>query len=160
MDDVLAKPVDRERLDAMLERYAPPVGTRTGRHVVRPADRQLDDRTLAERPDLNPARFREVTMDDSVLARGLVGTFLESAENCLRDLEAALARLDLKAAGRAAHTLVGASANIGASRMEAVAAKMEEAAGRQDASALREMLPTLRARFKAATEALKGVASL
>ncbi len=155
MDDVLAKPIDRERLDAMLERYAPPVGTRTGRHVVRPAER-----TQVERPDVNLARFREVTMDDPVLARGLVESFIESAEKNLQDLETALSRLDLKSAGRAAHTLVGSSANLGANRMEAIAVKMEEAAGRQDAAALRELLPTLRARFKAASEALKGVASL
>ncbi len=154
MDDVLAKPIDRERLDAMLERYAPPVGTRTGRHVVRPTER-----TQVERPDVNPARFREVTMDDPVLARGLVESFIESAEKNLQDLETALSRLDLKTAGRAAHTLVGSSANLGANRMEAVAVKMEEAAGRQDAAALRDLLPTLRARFKAASEALKGVAS-
>jgi two-component system sensor histidine kinase/response regulator len=152
MDDVLAKPIDRERLDAMLERYAPPVGTRTGRHVVRPVER-----TVVERPDVNPARFREVTMDDPVLARGLVESFIESAEKNLQDLETALARLDLKSAGRAAHTLVGASANLGASRMEAIAVKMEEAAGRQDAAALREQLPALRARFKSAAEALRSL---
>jgi CheY-like chemotaxis protein len=152
MDDVLAKPIDRERLDAMLERYAPPVGTRTGRHVVRPAER-----TLVERPDVNPARFREVTMDDPVLARGLVESFVESMESRLQELETALSRLDLETAGRAAHTVVGASANLGASRMEAIAVKMEEAAGRQDAAALREQLPNLRARYKAAAEALRAL---
>src|SRR5687767_9975718 len=40
MDEVIAKPIERERLEAVLERYAPAVGTRTGRHVIRPpADR-------------------------------------------------------------------------------------------------------------------------
>ena len=152
MDDVLAKPIDRERLDAMLERYAPPVGPRAGRHVVRPTER-----TLAERLDVNPARFREVTMDDPELARGLVGSFIESAEKCLRDLETALARLDLKTAGRAAHTLVGASANLGASRMEAVAVSMEQAAGREDAAALHDLLPALRTRFDGARKALNAL---
>ena len=39
MDDVIAKPIERERLEAVLERYAPAVGTRTGRHVIRPPAR-------------------------------------------------------------------------------------------------------------------------
>jgi HPt (histidine-containing phosphotransfer) domain-containing protein len=78
-------------------------------------------------------------------------------ESRLQELETALSRLDLKTAGRAAHTVVGASANLGASRMEAIAVKMEEAAGRQDAAALREQLPTLRARYKAAEEALRAL---
>ena len=34
MDDVIAKPIERERLEAVIERYAPAVGIRTGRHVV------------------------------------------------------------------------------------------------------------------------------
>jgi len=154
MDDVLAKPIDRERLDAALAQYAPPVGTRTGRHVVRPAER-----TIAERPDVNPARFREVTMDDPGLARGLVQSFIDSTEKCLRDLDSALERQDLEAAGRAAHTLVGASANLGASRMEAVAATMEAAAGRRDVPAMKELVPALRARFSAARESLRALVS-
>jgi CheY-like chemotaxis protein/nitrogen-specific signal transduction histidine kinase/HPt (histidine-containing phosphotransfer) domain-containing protein len=154
MDDVLAKPIDRERLDAMLERYAPPVGTRTGRHVVRPVER-----TIVERPEISTGRFHEVTCGDAELARGLVDTFIDSCEECLRDIDTGLARGDLKLAGRAAHTLVGSSANIGASRMESVAATMEAAADRRDAGAIRDLLPALRARFKSARDALRALLS-
>jgi CheY-like chemotaxis protein/anti-sigma regulatory factor (Ser/Thr protein kinase) len=154
MDDVLAKPIDRERLDAMLERHAPPLGTPTGRHVVRPVER-----TIVERPEISAERFHEVTCGDAVLARGLVETFIQSGEKCLRDIDTGLARGDLKLAARAAHSLVGSSANIGASRVESVAVSMEEAAGRTDAGAVRDLLPALRARFKAARDALRSLLS-
>jgi HPt (histidine-containing phosphotransfer) domain-containing protein len=138
----------------MLERYAPPVGTRTGRHVVRPVER-----TVVERPEISTERFHEVTCGDAELAHGLVETFIESCEKCLRDVDTGLARSDLKLAGRAAHTLVGSSANIGASHMQSLAVSMEEAAGRGDAGAVRDLLPALRARFKSARDALRSLIS-
>jgi two-component system sensor histidine kinase/response regulator len=152
MDDVLAKPIDRERLDAMLERHAPPVGTRTERHVVRPLER-----TLAERPEITLARFREVTMDDPVLARGLIASFAESGEQALRDIEAGMAEKDFARVQRAAHTLVGASANMGAARLEAAAVAMESAAGEGNGAAIDNLLGAARLRFRAALSELRAL---
>jgi CheY-like chemotaxis protein/nitrogen-specific signal transduction histidine kinase/HPt (histidine-containing phosphotransfer) domain-containing protein len=152
MDDVLAKPIDRERLDAMLERHAPPVGTRTERHVVRPVDR-----TLAERPEINLARYREVTMDDAVLARGLIASFAESGEHALRDIEAGMAEQDFARVQRGTHTLVGASANMGATRLEAVAVAMERAAGQRDEAAMDHLLGAARLRLRAALTELRAL---
>jgi HPt (histidine-containing phosphotransfer) domain-containing protein len=152
MDDVIAKPLERERLEAVLEKFAPPVGTRTGRHVVRPA---APERTLADKPEISLARFREVTMGDAVLAKGLVETFTASMAKCLRDLEAGLASGDQELLRRSAHTVVGASANLGAARLEAVAIQMEAAAKRGDLAALRDLLPSLQKRLASATSALE-----
>ena len=59
-----------------------------------------------------------MTAGDAVLARGLVETFEHSADQACSDLESALDRGDFATARRAAHTLVGASANMGAVRLE------------------------------------------
>ncbi len=152
MDDVIAKPIDRDRLDAMLERYAPAVGTRTGRHVVRPAKERS-----AERAEISVARFREVTCGDAELARGLVASFAESGEHALRDIETGIARRDFALARRAAHTLVGASANMGATRLEAVAVAMEESADQADGVAIQQMLEAARRRFDAALSELRSL---
>ncbi|MGQ0430082.1 MAG: response regulator [Gammaproteobacteria bacterium] len=160
MDDVMAKPLERTRLDAVLEKYAPPVGTRTGRHVVRPAS---IERTQADKPEISLARFREVTMDDSVLARGLVETFVASVGQCLKDAQAAIASGDQELLTRSAHTIAGAAANLGAGRLEAGAAQVEATARRGDLAAARDLLPALAKRFaaaRAALERLKGGASL
>jgi len=158
MDDVIAKPLERDRLEAVLERYAPAVGTRTGRHVIRPrAAQAAGSRTAMTGPEISLQRFSEVTMGDAALARGLVGTFEHSAEQACADLEAGLARGDFALARRAAHTLVGASANMGASRLEAVAVAMEQAAIQQDGTSLLTLIAAARTRLDAARTELKSL---
>jgi HPt (histidine-containing phosphotransfer) domain-containing protein len=130
----------------------PPVGTRTERHVVRPVDR-----TLAERPEINLARFREVTMDDPVLARGLITSFGESGEHALRDIETGMAEKDFARVQRGAHTLVGASANMGATRLEAAAVAMERAAGQRDEAAIDNLLGAARLRLRGALTELRAL---
>jgi CheY-like chemotaxis protein len=151
MNDVIAKPLERERLEAVLEKHAPPLGARTGRHVVKPT---APERTTAEKPEISLARFREVTMDDAVLAKGLVETFVASMGKCLRDIESGLASADQELLRRSAHTIVGASANLGAARLEAVAVQMETAAKRGDLDVVRDQLPSLQKRFASARSAL------
>ena len=155
MDDVIAKPLERDRLEAMLERYAPAVGTRTGRHVIRPPL----ERAVPGGGEITVPRFHEVTAGDAVLARGLVETFEHGAVQAFGDLESALERGDFPTARRAAHTLVGSSANMGAVRLEAVAAAMEHAAIQQDAVTLRPLIPAARRRLEAALAELKALLS-
>jgi CheY-like chemotaxis protein/HPt (histidine-containing phosphotransfer) domain-containing protein/anti-sigma regulatory factor (Ser/Thr protein kinase) len=150
MDDVLAKPIDRDRLESVLERYAPAIGTRTGRHVVK-APRVR----AAPGGEISVARFGEVTCGDTTLARGLIESFEQSAEHACGEIETAFAHDDFGLARRAAHTLVGSSANMGATKLEAVAAAMEEAAIRGDAVALRPLIAAARRRFEAALAELK-----
>ena len=152
MDDVIAKPLERERLEAVLERFAPAVGMRTGRHVIRPPAERV-----APGSEISLPRFREVTAGDAVLARGLVASFEHSARQACADIEAALGRGDFALAKRAAHSLVGASANMGATRLEAVAAAMEQAAAQEDAVALRPLLAAARQRCESALAELKAL---
>ncbi len=153
MDEVIAKPLQRERLEAVLEKYAPPIGTRTGRHVVRPAA----ERTVAEKPELMLARFREVTMGDPVLARGLVETFVASIGQCLQQAEAAVAAGNEEQLYRSAHTIAGSAANLGAARLEAVAASLESIARRGEFGVARDLLPSLKRRYAAARAALENL---
>ena len=158
MDDVIAKPIERERLDAVLERYAPSVGARTGRHVIRPpVERPHADPPSSRGSEISISRFREVTMGDATLARGLVESFEHSAAEACANLEAGLHRGDLRLVQRAAHTLVGASANMGAIRLEAVAAAMEQAASQQDPVALRPLAAAARKRLDASVAELKSL---
>jgi two-component system sensor histidine kinase/response regulator len=158
MDEVIAKPLVREQLEAMLERYAPAVGTRTGRHVIRPpAQRGHLERPAPAAAEVSVARFREVTMGDSALARGLIETFEHSVAQACADLEAGLDRGDFELAERAAHTIVGASANMGALRLEAVAVAMERAASQKDPVSLRPLVAAARLRIEAALAELKAL---
>jgi len=153
MDDVIAKPIDRAHLDAVLERFAPALGTRTGRHVVRP--RAMPAQGAAGTAEISVDRFREVTMGDTTLARGLVESFTHSAQQACADLESGLGQGDYQLAKRAAHTLAGASANMGAARLESLAAAMEQAADQGDAVTLRPLVEAARLRCDAAVAELK-----
>jgi len=152
MDDVIAKPIDRAKLEAMLERYAPAVGTRTGRHVVRPAKESTGDTA-----EISIARFHEVSCGDATLAQGLIASFAESGEHSLAEIEAGIRRRDFAQVRRAAHTLVGASANMGATRLEKVAIAMEQSADQADGVTIRQLLDAARRRFDAALAALKSL---
>ena len=96
-----------------------------------------------------------MTCGDAELARGLIDSFAKSGEHSLGDIEAGLARGDFALVRRAAHTLVGASANMGATRLEAVAKTMEESAVQSDGVAIQQLLGAARRRFDAALTALK-----
>jgi two-component system, sensor histidine kinase and response regulator len=158
MDDVIAKPIERDRLETVLERYAPAIGSRTGRHVIRaPPERPGVERTSTHGSEISVARFHEVTLGDATLARGLVESFEHSATEACGNVEAGLDRGDLALARRAAHTLVGASANMGAVRLEAVAAAMEHAAIEQDAVALRPLVAAARQRLSSALDELRSL---
>ncbi|MGH8135540.1 MAG: response regulator [Steroidobacteraceae bacterium] len=154
MDDVLPKPIDREQLGAMLDRYAPSTGIVTGRHHVKPAPEKTEVGA-----DVSLARFREVTGGDQELARGLVKSFNESVERALADIEAGLSREDLALVRRAAHTLVGTSANMGATRLQAIAIAMEGSAGEGKGEAVSGLLDAARSRFASARAALEADSS-
>jgi HPt (histidine-containing phosphotransfer) domain-containing protein len=152
MDDVIAKPIDRAKLEAMLERYAPAVGTRTGRHVVKPAKESTGDTA-----EISIARFHEVSCGDATLAQGLIASFAESGEHALAEIESGIRRGDFAQVRRAAHTLVGASANMGATRLEKVAIAMERSADQADEVTIGQLLDAARRRFDAALAALKAL---
>ncbi|MGH8251940.1 MAG: response regulator [Steroidobacteraceae bacterium] len=152
MDEVLSKPIERARLDMVLERHAPPLGTRTGRHVVRPGTTRA-----TEHDEISVARFREVTGGDPELAEGLIASFAQSVERAFADVEAGIAAIDFTLVRRAAHTLVGTSANMGATRLESVASAMEDSAGLADGVAMQQLLAAARRRFEAALAALKAL---
>ncbi len=96
-------------------------------------------------------------MGDAGLARGLVESFEHSARQACADLETGLERSDFALAKRAAHTLVGASANMGAERLEAIAAAMEQAASQYDGVTLRPLIAAARQRCDVALAELRSL---
>jgi CheY-like chemotaxis protein/anti-sigma regulatory factor (Ser/Thr protein kinase) len=147
MDDVLPKPIDRERLGLMLDRYAPASTALSGRHHVKPPP---EKKKAEVHPEISVERFREVTGGDPGLARGLVSSFVESVEKALADIDAGLAQPDLAQVRRAAHALVGTSANMGATRLQAIAIAMEESAAQNNGEAVGGLIDAARNRFAAA----------
>jgi HPt (histidine-containing phosphotransfer) domain-containing protein len=79
-----------------------------------------------ERPVINIHDFLDRCMNQPAIAQRVLEKFGESAAGLVREIEQALRRADTATAGRHAHTLKGAAANISAERLRAVAAIMEQ----------------------------------
>ena len=117
MDDYTVKPLDREKLLALIdglgasESLDPPAGV----EPTTPPSRLFDrDRTLT------------LCNDDPDLAREIVDLLLETAAELMARLEDALASADAEAFERQAHALKGAAANVGSQRIEALARRLME----------------------------------
>jgi HPt (histidine-containing phosphotransfer) domain-containing protein len=94
----------------MVERYAPRLAT------------------PAPAGPVGLARLMEAAGGDKGVAAELASLFLETTEELVRRMSAALAAGDLQALRAAAHTLKGASANVGADALSAAAARVESLA--------------------------------
>jgi signal transduction histidine kinase/DNA-binding response OmpR family regulator len=106
MDAHLGKPIDASRLAECLSQYLEPVMP----------------------PEVDLEAFRALTGGDAEFERDLVQTFVSSGDKCLGEIVAALAVQDFDTIGSRAHALKGASANIYAHRLNAVASRLETAA--------------------------------
>jgi HPt (histidine-containing phosphotransfer) domain-containing protein len=81
------------------------------------------------------------------LLRELITLFLRDTPERMDAARAALASLDFETAGRAAHSVKGSAANLGANQLQALAGTAEAAARDQDATALTAALAALDEEF-------------
>jgi len=114
MDDYLTKPLDRMRLGQTIDR-----------HLSGGPSPQLS--AAADVP-VDWEQIMNVADGDREFAQELVQVFIDSGDEALRNIRAALGRGDLAAIGSAAHSFKGSSANIRAQSTSAAASRLEEAA--------------------------------
>jgi two-component system, sensor histidine kinase and response regulator len=123
MTDYLTKPLDRNKLQACLERHL-------GKFGGSPAS--LDADANGEEPPpsapVDWTAFLKSMDGDESLARELVDLFIESGDETLAAILSALGANDYAAVGEQAHSLKGASANLRASATTQAAARLEAAA--------------------------------
>jgi PAS domain S-box-containing protein len=147
MTAFLTKPIDVARLRETLERFdsLAPQETREEHGPHSPAAVPID-----------AARLHELTDGDSEFAYELAATFIASGEQVLAEIDAAIALFDRAALSRAAHKLKGASANIHAEALCALALSIEAQAAQLDRPRLQELIAELRREFERAAEFLRA----
>jgi signal transduction histidine kinase/CheY-like chemotaxis protein/HPt (histidine-containing phosphotransfer) domain-containing protein len=154
MDDYLTKPIEVERLRAVLRKHglaapaaAPPVAaeSRTGQ-------------TASLRPPVDMRAFNELISGDDNFARELAATFIVSGEQQLAELRLAAANGNRDALQRAAHKLKGACANIHAHALQAFAQRLEIDSKDAAAAALEASIARLQLEFERAKQFLSDPA--
>ena len=142
MDGYLAKPVRPQELYSIVE----------GNSIDSPVDETMPEKNTSE--VLNTQELYNRTRGDQKLVRELIGIFRQNAPKLMSEIEKAQQAQDADAVYRAAHSLKGAAAMLGAVQVYAIAYSLE-LAGRHgklaDAAvaqsdlqrALRELEPAL-----------------
>jgi len=163
MDGYLTKPLDRQALLDMLNRY------RLGPFAPSPDLDPADPGAVVEQPvqDLVPVlvldpagaidrvRLDQLTGGDDDLAADLGRLMLAEIPIHRQHLETALADEDAAGVARAAHALCGAAGNIGAVDLRASAMTVEAAGRDQDIDLAATNWPMLRAELSRLEDALE-----
>ena len=120
MDDYITKPVRIESVSEVLSRWVSVAAAVEAE--VHEAVRELDHQVLDEE-QIEMLR----TLDDGAgtLLSEIVGEFIAQTDDARQNVAKLVRESDAPAVARAAHTLKGASANVGASALAAVCAGME-----------------------------------
>jgi HPt (histidine-containing phosphotransfer) domain-containing protein len=100
-------------------------------------------------------RFLEDEDQPNVVAE-LVLLFVEHTPPKIAAIKDGVAQGDAGAVKRAAHSLKGSSANVGAFGMQQVCEKIEHAAANGDLAPARELLPLLESEVSVVVEALQA----
>jgi two-component system, sensor histidine kinase and response regulator len=144
MDDHITKPIERKALLQTLRRWLPTRHTPLGSpSLPGSAGAVMDDSPRLEGIDV-PGSLERLGLEFETFQRMLV-RFADGQGAMLDALRAAVASGDSAAVARHAHTIAGASGNLGAGALHA-AAKALERAGREGSKDLAQLLADLEAR--------------
>ena len=140
MNDYLSKPIAPAELARVLKKWLRLKPDENGPQEERENGAQESDTGGIWKR----AEMLERLLGDEDLLREVCASFLADIPQKLDQLAEALGRGDLVASGRLAHTVRGASANVGAVSLSSLAAKMEQAAANGEGEYMKSGLSAMR----------------
>ena len=166
MSDYLSKPVVAETLTKILDKWLPQkkdgkdwaIGEKDGRRDSSGAeveDRTGKDAGDATNPVFDKAGMMERLMNDDDLARTIAESFLVDIPKQIQGLKDFLEAGDIPSVERQAHTIKGASANVGGEALRAVAFEMEMDGKAANLDAVWKNMSELEAQFDRLKDAME-----
>jgi HPt (histidine-containing phosphotransfer) domain-containing protein len=117
---------------------------------------------MAETPVIDPQAIENLRAlnpgDDDAFLREIVGIFLEDTPQRLAELEQSLAAADVPKFTRAAHSIKGSSANLGAMALREVAERLEHQSRVSGLGEVAGLLAALKAEYGRAEAELAKLA--
>jgi PAS domain S-box-containing protein len=144
MDDYVAKPVRREDLAAVLERWKPDRAGSSGEQPVSPSEERRDGAASVDQAVLMDLRQLD---DTGELLTTLITLFLDETPHLQERMQAACCRTDATALAEAAHMLKGSSGNLGAGRMQQLCGELQTLGRANDLTTAGDRLARLGAEF-------------
>ncbi|HLA27138.1 MAG TPA: response regulator, partial [Syntrophales bacterium] len=157
MNDYVPKPISPPILMEALDKWLPkePAASTVTEQAGCESEPSLPViADASEAPVFDKAEMMVRLMDDDDLARAVVKGFLEDIPRQIEVLKVRLEAGDVPTAERQAHSIKGASANVGGEALRAVAFEMEKAGKANDPGAISAHLPELEAQFARLQEAM------
>jgi CheY-like chemotaxis protein len=144
MDDYISKPITPQTLASVLEKW---ISSRTGAPSVE-TSKPADTETEPGVPVFDRAGMLGRLMDDEELVKAVTDGFLLDIPKQIEKLREYLAAGEVEGVKRQAHTIKGASSNVGGERLRAVAFAMEKKGGEGELETVRALIPALEHEFK------------
>ena len=157
MNDYLSKPVNPHALAAMLKKWLADEKETTvkAREPRKTEGHAPDGREETVFPVFDKAVLMERLMDDKELAQAVIAGFLEDIPRQIESLRGYLDASDAPGAERQAHTIKGASANVGGEALREMAVGMEKAGKAGDLDIAKAGMPELEMQFERLKEAME-----
>ena len=147
MNDYVTKPVSPQALLEALEKWLPKEGISAGTQPKTEARFPEVSSFMSQLPVFDKSGMMSRLMDDEELARMVVEGFLEDIPRQIAVLKTCLEAGDAAGTERQAHTIKGASANVGGERLREVVFEIEKAAKAGDLIAAGRLLVDLGVQF-------------
>jgi PAS domain S-box-containing protein len=148
MNDYVTKPVTPQELAKVLGKWLPRENRTNTQTEENGKLTETQKTQTAELPIWDKAGMLDRLMEDEELADEISAAFLNDIPQQIRTLEMFLESGDIPGARRQAHSIKGASANVGGERLRAVAFEMEKSVGEGNSSASEKLLAELKKQFE------------
>jgi CheY-like chemotaxis protein/HPt (histidine-containing phosphotransfer) domain-containing protein len=147
MDDYLCKPVNPQELNDILEKW-----------IAKQDSSLLYEATNSDREPVqnifDKASLLDRLMGDKELANEILAGFLEDVPRKFSALKEAIEKRDASSVIREAHTLKGASADVGGKALLETAFEIEKAGEAGDLETVKACMPELETQFERLKEAM------
>ena len=155
MNDYVSKPISPHALAEALDKWLPQdAAVVTKQPVCKSVQTPPVAVCESEPPVFDRVGMMSNMMDNKILARSVVKSFLEDIPKQITELKDFMAAGDVMGSVRQAHSVKGASAAVGGEALRAVASAMEQAARDGNLTSVATLMPELETQFARLKESL------